>query len=423
MPFPVILLVTKPLRIGLSIRSVVVLLCSGYWCRPPSSVRVMSQRRRAKGEGTVYFDESVHAWVGQVSAGVNPVTGKRQRVKVAAPTKRGAHARLRERLLELELQAGAAAPGTVGELFNLWLSREAPKTMSVRTLALVRSMVTNHLLPVFGDVRLRDLQVDHVERLLDSKASEGLARSSLVKLHSYLGQAFDAGVRRRLVGWNPARVAVVPQASAKREGRALTPSDVRALLNVADSHRLGAWVTVAVTMGLRPGEVCGLTWDAVDLADGRAIIHQSLGWVAGEAELKAPKTRRPRTLAIPERTAEALRKHRTAQIEERLLAGPLWPRQWEPMVFVTQNGKPIDPSNLRRLVAKLGRDAGIEGRLTPYDLRHTATSVLSAAGVAPELLADLLGHVDTRMVFRHYRHPVTPTIDVAADHIERALEQ
>ena len=81
----------------------------------------------------------------------------------------------------------------------------------------------------------------------------------------------------------------------------------------------------------------------------------------------------------------------------------------------------MDPANVRRLVKRIAIAAGIDGVVTPYDLRHTATSVLSATGVAPEL-ADLLGHVDTRMVFRHYRHPVTPTIDVAADHIERAIE-
>lgn len=56
------------------------------------------------------------------------------------------------------------------------------------------------------------------------------------------------------------------------------------------------------------------------------------------------------------------------------------------------------------------------------DLGHTATSVLSATGVAPTLVADLLVHVDTRMVFRHYRHPVTPAIDIAAEHIERAIK-
>ncbi len=101
--------------------------------------------------------------------------------------------------------------------------------------------------------------------------------------------------------------------------------------------------------------------------------------------------------------------------------GDRWPLRWGDLVFVTTNGTPVSPSNMRRTVAALAEKAGIEGKVTPYDLRHSATSLLSAAGVPPELLADLLGHADTRMVFRHYRHPVTPTISVAADHIETAL--
>jgi integrase len=60
--------------------------------------------------------------------------------------------------------------------------------------------------------------------------------------------------------------------------------------------------------------------------------------------------------------------------------------------------------------------------VTPYDLRHSATSLLSEVGVPPEMLADLLGHVDTRMVHRFYRHPVSPTIRVAAEHIDTALD-
>ncbi len=112
----------------------------------------------------------------------------------------------------MERLSGSSAPGTVGDLLEMWMKREAPKTMSVRTQTMVRSMVEKHVLPSLGHVKVGDLRVEHVEALLDAKAAEGLARSSLVKLHSYLGQAFDAGVRRRLVGWNPARIAVVPQA-------------------------------------------------------------------------------------------------------------------------------------------------------------------------------------------------------------------
>lgn len=227
-----------------------------------------------------------------------------------------------------------------------------------------------------------------------------MALSSLVKLHSYLGQAYDAGVRRRLVGWNPARVAVVPPAQSKRRGRALTPAEARSLLKVAEGHRLGAWVVVALSMGLRPGEISGLNWEAIDLDVGRMMVYRSLGWVADIPELKAPKSTRARTLTIPDRATKALRRHRQTQLEERLKAGSVWPREWEGLVFVSESGGPLRPENARRMVRELASAAGIDGGLTPYDLRHSATSVLSASGVAPELLADLLGHVDTRMVFK-----------------------
>ena len=98
-----------------------------------------------------------------------------------------------------------------------------------------------------------------------------------------------------------------------------------------------------------------------------------------------------------------------------------WPAEWSDLVFVSERGTPLQPSNLRRLISDLTASAGIEGVVGPYSLRHTATSLLGASGVAPELLADLLGHKDTRMVHHHYRHPVTPSIAVARDHVEDAL--
>lgn len=174
-------------------------------------------------------------------------------------------------------------------------------------------------------------------------------------------------------------------------------------------------------LGLRPGEVSGLTWAAINLDAAVMVVHSSLGWTAGQPALKPPKTGGTRTLNIPAAVVEVLRRHRRAQAEERLLMADRWPRRWESLVFVTSNGTPLDPGNVRRLVAQLATEAGIDGTVTPYSLRHSATSLLSASGVAPELLADLLGHRDTRMVFRHYRHQVTPTIAVAADHIEAAL--
>jgi hypothetical protein len=154
--------------------------------------RVAINRRPALGEGTVYFDEARGDWVGQASAGLNPVTGRRRRIKVRAPTKREAHHRLRARIEELERVAGTAVPATIGDLVERWLSRGAPKAMSARTLDVVRSMVTNHILPTLGAVKLGDVRVEHVE----APRRQGRAGPS-AQLAGEAAQLSGSGVRRR----------------------------------------------------------------------------------------------------------------------------------------------------------------------------------------------------------------------------------
>ncbi len=59
-------------------------------------------------------------------------------------------------------------------------------------------------------------------------------------------------------------------------------SEARSLLNVAEGHRLGAWVAVALLLGLRPGEVSALHWDAIDLDEARMVVYRSLSWTNGK---------------------------------------------------------------------------------------------------------------------------------------------
>jgi integrase len=374
--------------------------------------------RRASGEGALYFDTGSGRWVGQADAGLSPKTGKRRRVKVVGgpgESKTSVAKRLSARIAELEATS-PSAPDTVGELVETWRDRAAPKRKSETTLAMTDSLIRNHITPALGSVRLNAITVDHIEAFLDARVSS-LSKSTITKLRTILAQAFDFGIRRRHMNWNPARVAEMPvEASAAREGRALTGTEARALLNVASDHRLGAWVVVATTLGLRPGEVSGMTWEAIDLDAGTLTVYQSLGWPGGRPTLKPTKTGRSRTLELPAITVDALTHHRKRTAEERLLMGERWPAKWASLVFVSENGTPLDRSNVRRMVMAMGSEAGIGGTLNPYDLRHTATSLISASGLSAERLADLLGHKDTRMVFGHYRHPVTSSISVAAEY-------
>ena len=207
-----------------------------------------------------------------------------------------------------------------------------------------------------------------------------------------------------------------------RSGRSLTPEQARQLLDVAADDRLGGLVTVGVMLGLRPGELCGLRWEDVDFGAGVLCVTQARKRTTDDdgretLVLGEPKTRRSRrALVLPQPVLEALRKHEHTQRDERVVAGDRWHDL--DLVSPTNVGTPMSPSNLRRDLARLTVAAGL-GRWSPNELRHSAASLLSASGVPLEQIADVLGHTDTRMLLKHYRHPVSHTIDAAAAPMER----
>ena len=284
--------------------------------------------RRAKGEGSIYFDTNRGRWVGAIEAGINPVTGKRRRVKVVGAegeSRSAVTARLRTKSDELD-EATPGSPETVGQLVALWRTRAAPKRKSEATLAMTDSLIRNHIDPVLSHRKVSSVTVEDIEALLDARA-EDYSKSTLDKIRTILAQSFDFGIRRRHVNWNPARVAELPAiAGSTRQPRALLSDETRSLLNVAANHRVGAWVVVAVTLGLRPGEVSGLVWEAIDFEAARLTVYQALGRANGKPTLKPTKTKRSRTLDLPAATLDALRRHRMRANQEQLLMGDRWPK-------------------------------------------------------------------------------------------------
>ena len=130
-------------------------------------------------------------------------------------------------------------------------------------------------------------------------------------------------------------------------------------------------------------------------------------------------TKGERSLALPPYLVSSLRRHRSKVAEERLVAGALW--QDLGLVFPSEVGTPVDPSNFRRAFKRAVVRAGLGSTWTPYELRHSALSLLSDAGVRIEDVSDLAGHTDTRTTMNTYRHPVRPVISHAVEPMQRLL--
>jgi len=382
-------------------------------------------KRRGHGEGSIFFEEARARWVGTVDLG-NDGTGKRRRAKVTGRTKTEVRDKLRaiQRAAEAGLPVGDGAT-TFGSYLDRWLADVLParaKVKSSNTVDNYRWAVERHLKPALGSKRLRALSPEDVEGLLSGLADAGMARNSIMRVRSVAVMALKHAQRRELVARNAAELAEMPAgARPPAEGRSLTVEQAARLLAVAEDDRLGPLVAVGLMLGLRPGELCGLRWCDVDL-DGRALhVRQSRKRERGADGREVfrfgdPKTAKSRrSLTMPAPVVAALGRQRALQARERLVVGAAW--QDGDLVFANSIGAPIDPSNLRRLFARLTESAGL-GPWHPNELRHSACSLLSAAGVPLEHVADILGHDGTRMAARFYRHAVAPAVGAAVAPME-----
>ena len=168
--------------------------------------------------------------------------------------------------------------------------------------------------------------------------------------------------------------------------RPFTVAEARALIAATETDRLGTVYRLALTLGLRQGEVLGLSWEDVDLDTGTLRVRRALQRVDGALILRDPKTEKSRrTLRLPAPLVTALRAHRDRQGFERAAAGSDW--QACGLVFTTRLGTPIDPRNLLRSWHRLLADSGLERRAF-HTTRHTAASLLIAEGVPMKVVQE-----------------------------------
>ncbi len=377
------------------------------------------RRRRANGEGSVFYDHTKNTWVGQIELDPD-ASGRRVRRKFHAPTAAEARAKLST------LQAAQAAgqdpsqhDATINELVALWLARGLPATVTDNTRDNYTTLLARHVQPVLGTRKATTLTPDHIQVMLDSMARAGYSARTMRLVLSLLRRILTFGQRRGILLRNPA-VLVNPPAGPSASRSGLTVDQARALLAAARTERLGNLIIVSLLLGLRPGEAAGLTWPALDLDSDppRLRVDTSLRRTPTGMVLAPPKTATSRrTIALPPPCTRALQDQRHRQQAEALAAGTAWHNP-DDLVFTTDVGTALDPSNVRRALDRITATAGIH-HLHPHMLRHATASLLSDHGIPLEQIADLLGHRSPTITADIYRHPIS---DLRTPHVDFVTE-
>ena len=333
-------------------------------------------------------------------AGGDDAGSRRQRSKGGFAIKRDAQSFLTTQLAGLA-SSSYIEPSkmTFGRyLTECWLPT-VQTTTRPSTWDSYRRTIDLHIIPELGRVGLQRLSAHDLDRFYAMKresgradGSGGLAPKTIRNIHNLIHKALHDAERKQLVWRNIASSADPP----KQVRRSLdvtqtwTPDQVRTFLSEMHSHRLYAAYLLAVTTGMRRGEVLGLRWVDLDFDRRRASIRQTVISVAYEVQLSAPKTSKGRrSVALDDNTLAALASHRRSQVEERLALGVS--REDADLVFAREDGQPIHPDLFSQIFDRAVARLDVP-RIRLHDLRHTHATLGLAAGVPPKVMSERLGH-------------------------------
>ena len=240
---------------------------------------------------------------------------------------------------------------------------------------------------------------------LSGKPSGG---SYVNQIHDNITLVFEQAKKEGILVKNPCDAANPPKMDTK-EKRALNPDRAHVLIAMLDEKddRECAYL-LAITMGLRRGEICGLSWGDIDFERGIVDISHSYDTMGN---LKETKTKAGmRLLPLPENVADALREHKKAQ-KERYDRTNQWRKPEEGYIEQTDgspvisdiSGGRVLPSSLSRWWTEDRAKFGLKGWCL-HELRHTYLTLLALSGVHPRVMQELAGHYSSQITMDIYTH-------------------
>jgi integrase len=358
--------------------------------------------KRANGEGTVY-QRNDGRWVAVIPL----ENGKRKFIYRKTQ---------REAIKALQLSNQAKMQGTfitTGEqtleaFLTRWLQETAQPNVRPRTFIRYRELIQLHILPVLGKVKLQKLSPQHLQKLYNQKLEQGSAPQSVKHMHRLLHKALNDALKWNLISRNVCNLVDTPRVP-KHEMKVFTSEQAQKFLDVAKGDPLEALYVVALTTGMRQGELLALKWDDIDFSNGKLQVRRTIARITNKgftiSEPKTPKSRR--SINLTPMAIESLKQHRIRQHEKRLLAGPAWDEQgW---VYVNALGRPIEVGNMmRRSFLPLLVKAELP-KIRFHDLRHSTATLLLSMGTHPKIVQELLGHSQISMTLDTYSH-VLPSL-------------
>ncbi len=293
----------------------------------------------------------------------------------------------------------------------------AKDTMKRRSFETYRDIARLHLLPALGSIKLKDLTREHVQRMYSRKRDQGLSAARVRRIHGVLSAALNKAVLWHLISHNVCKEVSPPRVEAP-EIKPLTREQAKRFLKASERDRYHALYVLALTTGMRLGELGGLFYSDLDLNRGKVRVTRALITGYGGQTLESPKTPTSRrTITLTSKAVEALRHHRKCQGKAGM------PVEGDALVFVNMSGGYINPSHLmQRSYKPILKHAGLPHTNFHAATRHTCCCLMLESGVNPKAVSLQLGHSSVAFTLQRYAHYMPGMGEAAAGAMDEALE-
>ena len=305
---------------------------------------------------------------------------------------------------------------TFNAWFETWISVYKKPSVKTGTIDLYKQTYHAYIKSKFGNKRLRDVRNDQIQEFYNTM-SEKYSRNTLEVCRAVLNGMYEVAVRNEMLQKNPVSHAVLPKDSRQHSVKVLNISEQNLFLKYARGTIFYPIYEIALSTGMRSGELRGLQWSDIDFDKGIIHVTHSLlyfnhiGYCLG-----ATKTENSvRDIPMLDNVKSILKELRVKRFSNYQQNDIITIRnsEFSNLIFTNPNGTPINRNQFKieinRVVTRIQKDYNDFPHVTPHIFRHTFATRGIERGIPPKVLQAIMGHKSLATTMEIYAHVLPDT--------------
>lgn len=359
----------------------------------------------------MYIRKRGNKWSFTIDIGRDPITNARKQKTVSGfDSEKEAEKAAAAMITDIERGDFVNNRVKLKDFTDELLEDQVKHAVAANTYQMQKAYANNHIYPFFGDILITKVTPAHIQKFYSQKMQEGLSAGVIQNLGTFLGKVFKVAHQWGMVTKNVVQSVRKPTYRATKM-KVWSKEQMNLFLKETQGSRFHVVYLLALTTGMRKGEILGLKWENVDLNAGIISVQYTVVYANHQLYLKEPKTAKSkRPITIPEFVVTYLKRYKMKQLPNEL--DLLVPGINHPICYPSILNKDYQMQLERIDVPKIRM----------HDMRHTHATVLLQMGENPKVVQERLGHTNIATTMNTYSHVLPSMQKSLADKLGSVFE-